>query len=294
MNIKHKKIYLALASLVMFYAALHACLLYYTASNNQTKQSVAQIAKPPKDKYNIIFTTIPKSASVYIAKTLAQSLNYEQTDISLGYFPHDNITFNGREKSLQLFFGQKAQLTKNHMDASIFNTQLLEAKTDKIVVHFRDPRAVLLSWVHYLNRIHEERPFYLFYLAPTPPEVYYTWSLEQQIDWNIENFLPLVVNWMNGWLDYKIEKDKLDSKFKVLLTTYDEFMQDEVAFYHKILDFYGIPKQYFSFAPPSKNMEVHYRKGDPDEWRRVFTTAQQERINKMIPQKLFAYFNWKA
>jgi len=248
------------------------------------------VTAPPK-KPCIIFNTVPKSGSVYITMTLQTGLTYSYMSISPGYVPHDDINVD----LLNDFFNAGTYITQEHLDASILNTDLLKRYTDKIVVHFRDPRAVLLSWTHHMNNLNDHNHYYLLdYVTPTPPREYYNWNLEQQIDWQIENFLPNIVTWMNDWLEFKAKEENNASAFKVLITTYEDFHTNELEFYYKILDFYGIPRGEFKFNPPAKNANTHFRNGEIEEWRSVFTERQLQRINQIVPDELLERFNWGA
>ena len=126
-------------------------------------------------KPNIIFNTIPKSGSVYITKTLQKSLNYNAEIISSGYFPHDDININ----KFKTFLTSGGSITQEHLDASEFNIQCLKMYTTGIIIHFRDPRAVLLSWTHHMNKLHADGRYHLLkYVTPTPPSEYYHWEFE--------------------------------------------------------------------------------------------------------------------
>lgn len=209
--------------------------------------------------------------------------------ISPGYIPHDNIN----PHLLEQFFGYGHAITQEHLDASKFNTELLKKHTDRIVIHFRDPRSVMISWTHHMNDLNNKKQYNLLkYVTPTPPRGYYLWDFEKQLDWQINNFLPYIVQWMNEWLEFKAREEANNSKFKVLITTYEDFLNDELEFYYKILDFYNIPRSDFRFNPPPKNGSTHFRNGTVDEWKSILTMQQLQRIDKIIPDKLLERFNW--
>lgn len=251
---------------------------------------VTSAIEPTFKGNNIIFNTIPKSGSVYIATTLKDSLGYTNTALSASYFPRDVINFSKADS----FFKNKSMISQDHFDSSKVNIQWLTKYTDRMVIHLRDPRQVLLSWVHNMNWIKKNGWDDLLYMVtPTPPSEYYKWKLSKQIDWNIENFLPEVVAWMNAWLEFKEQEDAKDNGFKILLTTYDDFLSDDIGFYNKVLDFYEIPREQFVYKPAEKTETTHFRKGDVNEWRKVLTQAQKDRVNEIVPLALLQKFGWE-
>jgi hypothetical protein len=187
-------------------------------------------------------------------------------------------------------FCRGGRIAAEHFDASPENLQTLGAFVDRWVVHIRDPRSVLLSWVHHLNRLYQERdvaPFDLLYVCPTPPEEYFGYSFAEQVDWNIENFLPNVLHWIRTWVE------TYDSgRYTILLTTYSDIVASEDDFLFKVLDFCGIPRDRFCRPAMKKDMGLHFRIGREDEWLECLTPEQLARTRNMIGSELVERFRW--
>lgn len=248
------------------------------------------------NQWNIIIDAIPKSGSTYITEVLRSGLGYTRTNI----FPTKTVTDN-KFHTIREFYSKSNRIATQHLRAPNSNSEpgahlgppilpegQLNKYTDRKVVHFCDPRGVLLSLVHYVN-LHKD----ISQVYPNRPEGYYNLSLEAQIDWGIDNFLPRIVTWMQEWIDYKDKQDASKHGLKILFTTYDELVQNELDFYQKILKFYSIPPQNFTFNPPVKEQMNNFRKGDPNEWRQVFTEKQKQKIATIVPDKLLQRFNWE-
>lgn len=293
LNRKRRLVWLTVTGLSI--SAICIGYLYYcSVMDKRAKLALEQSTKAAfavalKDNQsNIIFNAVPKSGSDYMAKTLGTSLKFKRVFISNAYIPVDQIDYF----RLKEFYSHGSKICKQHFDASPLNIRILKRYTNKMVLNLRDPREILLSWVHHLNtqkQLNED----IFYVEPNPPEEYYQLSLSEQIDWNIKYFLPEIVKWMNDWLTVKQQEDAKKDGLQILLTTYDEFNADEIKFYSKILSFYNIPMEKFKYTPPPKDQAVHYRKGDSDEWRRVFTQQQKSAIAEIVPDSLLEQFNWK-
>jgi hypothetical protein len=246
--------------------------------------TAASSVSPEHNLPCILFNTLPKSGSVFIVNMLAQGLNTDIDTISYGYFPFDLIDFR---KIKEISRGNK--ITQEHLDASPMNIQILKRFCTRIVLHLRDPRQAMLSWTHHMNRIkREDKNDLLWWVYPTPSEEYYGLSLEKQIDWSIDNYLPICVQWVKSWLHMIKETPCLD----VLVTTYEDFIADNNAFIGKILEFYGIPKEAFCAPTIDKTLLVNYRKGDPNEWREEFTEDQKKRANQIVSEPLLERFHW--
>lgn len=255
-------------------------------SNKKIRANTSKIKKKP-----IIFNTAPKSGTVFLSETLYWGLDYSFKYISPAYALRDNIT----PQWIQNLFKEGSALTRGHFDASIFNTQLLKLYTDRIVVNFRDPRAIILSWTHHTNKHYANgNADFIYYVAPVPPVNigYFEWDLKKQLDWQIENFLPDLVAWMQEWVAFA-HKEQADNGFKVLITTYEAFKADEHGFFNKIIDFYEIPRADFKYEPHAKTEESHFRKGLIDEWKEAFTEIQLQRMSEIIPPKLLEMFGWE-
>ena len=234
---------------------------------------------------SILFTSIPKSGTVFTGQMLARGLGLELVRLTAGSFPRYLFDLPRRVQ-----FCAGGMIATEHFDASPENLQLLEAFVDRWVVHIRDPRSVLLSWVHNLDRLHRERhnaPYHLLYVCPTPPKHYFSLSLSQKVDWNIEHFLPNVLSWTKTWVEIHDA-----GHHNILLTTFSDIVSSEDEFLFRILDFYEISRDRFSRPVIESNDDLHFRVGREDEWRDWFTPMQLAQIRVMIDGPLTERFGW--
>lgn len=237
---------------------------------------------------SILVVTIPKSGTVFINQSLIRGLSLAPASVSFGYFPHYLVNI---PKLLSFIKG--GQVAPAHFDASPVNLQALTPFLKKWVVHLRDPRSVVLSWVHHMNRLYGERhngEFRHLFVYPAPPEPYFTWPFRQQVDWTIDHFLANAVAWTRLWLAV------YDShQYDILLTSYSGLARDELGFINKILDFYEIPRSLFRKPQLEKTvLTTHYRVGSENEWLTAFTAEQIAKATSMIGQDLIERFGWSA
>lgn len=236
----------------------------------------------------IYLITVPKSGSVFLMNTFLRGLDlrFIQT-ASRVYMPEDMAIYQHLEQ-----LGQGGGwISQEHLPAHKWNLYVLERLLDRWIVHVRDPRQAMLSWTHHCDDYHRQGLLrYVEMYLPEPVEAYFAWSLEHKLDWQIEHYLPLVINFIADWLQVSQSPQYAG---RILLTQYEDFIQDNDAFIKRILDFYGIPEEHFHFPKMKRRQGAyHYRQGRADEWREVFSAVQVEKATTMIPHSLQTYFNW--
>lgn len=234
---------------------------------------------PTYEPTNIIFNSILKSGSSYIVEGLKVGLGYVELE--------RNKEINHYWKN---FSSKNHLISKEHaIPAKLYIEAITKYQDNKIVLHIRDPRQSIVSLSHHYLHPKERKSWKLFGL----PENYYSLTWSQQIDWNIENRLPNMVVFIETWLSLAEEEGQKPDGLKLLWTTYDELITDEVALYNKILDFYEIPRARFKYTPIAKNETVLFRKGDVNEWRTTLSEQQKLRVAEIVPISLLQRFGWE-
>jgi hypothetical protein len=192
--------------------------------------------------------------------------------------PQDALTFSGG-----------GFVSQNHLAPSPENLQILQYLGLKMILHLRDPRQALLSWVYYLDWASGrcDTSEVLLYVTPRPPSGYFDFSLSRKIDWQIENYLPQLVAWAARWVDIA------DSEtIPILITHQEDLRTHEKAFLDAILAFYRLSFDYTLPSPPRTMEATHFRRADPMEWIQTFTPDQAARATKLIPVSLRIRFGW--
>ena len=231
----------------------------------------------------IVVTTLPKSASESIWNHLAEGLQGAQCHLSVGLFP-DCCLIPSR-----VDFGAPGGIVaKEHITATDHNlATLAEFGINRIVVNLRDPRQVVLSWVHFVREDISQRLLAPIWRKIVPPSRIFDEPLETQIDWALDSFLPLLIDFARGW----VEADRNPQRsINVLFLTFEQFRADPVSYANKVVDFYDLPRERFAHAAEFE--VVHLRKGMTDEWRSIFTPEQQARAWDQIPTDLAEAMGW--
>lgn len=235
----------------------------------------------------VFINTLPKSGSCYILDTLCEGLNLPRKPISAQCFPLDVAT-----PALISEFVRGNALDHQHLSPTfrnLFNLSYYGIK--KFVVHVRDPRQTLLSLVHHFDDAYERKTLSVGLDFPFS-DAYFSLSLSDKIDWCIENCLPVVVGWIEGWVA-TAEENAFELNIKI--TRYEDMKEDPEGFFFELLDFFEIPRS--RFQPPKKQEKAktrNFRKGLTDEWRTVFNPKQIEKVSRMVPLSLLENLGWES
>jgi hypothetical protein len=262
------------------------------------------------NKPGVLMSTVPKSGSVYIWGGISEGLGLKQKRYTGGIIPFETLTMKGAQE-----LEKGGTCTQTHILYNSYHKTLLSFHIDKMMVHVRDLRMATLEWVlHIINlkREHDKKiiqenkgklghdeDWFNYTLIPEHmTKDYFLLSLQEKIEVQINNWLPLLIDMVDGWM--RAEEDK-EFQTKILFTTYEEFVQDENAFWDKVLGFYGIDRALFKFEPfrpeapedPLTEGDFHFRNAKIDEWRELFTEEQKIKATDMIPDRFYKRFAWK-
>lgn len=254
------------------------------------------VKQEPKTKKidEIFLISLPKSGTVYIYNKLRDSLKAEKAPLMGrgGVFPFQTLNENLLLRQIDPLSKHPSRIFVEHIPASKHNLSLINKHFEKIIVHVRDPRQALLSWVHHLNnyyKVHKDNIEVMYYAYPNPPEEYYKWDLHKQISWGIDNYLPAEVEWLQGWR-HAINSN---NEVKILLTKYEDFAIDNDRTIHKMIDFYGLRNVKISSITKERNV-YHFRTGSVDEWKKTFTHDQILKANSKIPKDLLDFYGFEC
>jgi hypothetical protein len=235
---------------------------------------------------SILLNTMPKSGSVYVARSLAKILKLDIRCIGNQYALIDQINV-----PLARTISAGGYVSQNHLSPTAENLQIIEHFNLKMVLHLRDPRQALLSWIYHLDYVTSQNDMseLLLYFVPRPPFGYFELSLHDKIDWQIENYLPHLVSWVAAWLDVVDRRS-----FQILTTQQEDLRTAEKSFFDQILSFYGFDTNYVLPDLPRTLEDTHFRRADPMEWRSAFSADQAAKATSMIPTTIMKRFRWDA
>lgn len=237
----------------------------------------------------ILIVTLPKSGSVYIWNHLVSSLGVKKIRVGGSYFPDDIIV----EEQMQEF-SVGSKICQEHLPARRLNLNIIQRYLDRLVVHVRDPRQAVLSWMHFLEKEYRELGEEIVYLRTDPPldQNFFKWGFEERLDWYLKNHFQFWVKWIEGWV---AAEENSSFAPKILFTQHLDLKERPHEFFQRILQFYGI-EDHNSLIKLHEVKEgaFHFRRGLVDEWKTVFTPSQIKMTSKQISDKILRRFNWEA
>lgn len=232
----------------------------------------------------ILLCAPPHAGGAEAMKALCNGLGKTaHLDTEGGAFPHTFLP----QGALQAVRQQRSAYLV-HCDASPFNRIELSHRLDRMIVHLRDPREVLVAWAEQLS--HEVRDgdsVQAIHLGL--PRSWPAMSFEAQMDWHIETTLPRLVAWIEGW-----QKCYVDPAFRtqILFTDYRDLKERAETFCAEILKFYRIDPDLFDDTARLPEGTVAPCPGS-DDWPAQLTADQRDRVSKIVPKGLSERFGWE-
>jgi tetratricopeptide (TPR) repeat protein len=207
----------------------------------------------------ILLVAMQKSASEYIRENLMRALEIPEVYISIGTVPRDKIIPSAVRQ-----LAQGGVIARSHMDGNDF-AALAASGVTRMILEVRDPRQVTVSWTHMMRKMADAEFRYAAQMYdPEVPHDFRQWSLEQQLDWAVDHYLPGQVGWLESWAAV-LDRE---SAIPVCVSTFEEFRKDEDEFFFKILNFYGLnPINQRLPSDQSAAAMRNFRQGDVNEWR---------------------------
>lgn len=222
---------------------------------------------------SVVVVTQPKSASIPIANIFCSGFNLPSFAYSLA-----NVEVI---QSWARDYARGGACYVTHLEPSAQNIdRLKQASIEKVIVHVRDPRQSLLSMIHHLTRYPNNLP-------ALSRNAFDGRSISDQVS-ELMDFYIRRIRWIQGWMD-------AESRLSAMFSTFEEFVRDRTAFIDRYINFYGAPREHFSFENATRIQEgtdQHFRAGLIDEWREVFPPAEAELLTACLPTAMKERFGW--
>ena len=228
--------------------------------------------------------TMPKSGSMYLSHHLALIYKARFFRIASSGFPESHLI----EEKVRIL-SEGGLWDQENLDASEENLDILAANgVTKILVHVRDPRQAMLSWVHHVERGMSGPDAHLRLRSRIRvPRDYDDRTMDDKLQWHAKNWLPVLVDWTKRWVDVQSS----DPRFTIELSEFRNLKEKPLETINKMLEFFEILVS-FSEATQAVPGLGHFRKGSLNEWRDIFSARQKEVMSRLIPKELKTMFDW--
>jgi hypothetical protein len=108
--------------------------------------------------------------------------------------------------------------------------------------------------------------------------------------WLLDHYFTKQIQWIASWLNYEANRNA--EAFKIKITSYKEFLYSgEHAFLESACHFFDNEEK--EIKVPKKSVGLRFRKGNPNEWRKVFNSEQKAWMWDQIPSTMKNRFSWQ-
>ena len=228
-----------------------------------------------KDVPKVLFFAFQKTASSFVSVVLCNLLNIAPTMLSFDHIKPMPAWINA--------FGKWGGVTHDHYYPSPDNLKLLyDAGIKKCIIHHRHPMNVLVSFAFHFVDKHPDR------------------ERVQKLDENerlemargfLDKEMVSILKYYGSW--WRLWQEEADAcRMQILNTHYEDMKTDQVSFFTRIMDFYGLDCERANLQriltklrPKKNNKGFNYRKASSSEWREVLTLEQRTLAERLIEQE---------
>lgn len=243
-------------------------------------------AADPKPDTAVFMNSLPQSIEYYITLGLMRYYRLTGFIASDKTFPMDTIRVPSIERLAKF---PQSYINNAYVPPTQKNIDLLTANLGKMILHVRDPRDALVSWVAY-TELQWTHPGTLALINPVPPKEYARWTYEQKVDWQIDHYYTYAMSWLNQWAAFLDANPHL----QVLVTKFEDMAVDPLQTFREVIAFYGTDPSLITEKDilPLTREQFRATVADIGQWKVKLTAAQQKRVTDMLNEKTASFFNW--
>ncbi|XOV79290.1 MAG: sulfotransferase domain-containing protein [Aestuariibacter sp.] len=229
----------------------------------------------------IIVCTLPKSGTVWINKCL-----HEMTRRNVAN--DRNYLYNAKFTDESFFspdildsMCRSGGINVGHFMCNEYNSTVLEHFLKnglKLVIHLRDPRQALISWLHHLDKRVHGKPLLMQLLGLN--ESYFSKSFEEKIKHLIDTQFVEMCKWVASWKKFseKVSEDCF------LMLPHEQLSLDAEEYSSCFAKYLDVPESMLGLAMKPKDGQAHFRKGVTDEWQQVLSLADKDKMEKIMKE----------
>ena len=231
-------------------------------------------------KKTVFVNTLPKSGTSWIDRSLRQAYRMKTTNLQGKMF----LNKMDNEEVLNPSFISKrmknGSLNISHLNFNNMNAELirksLENKNVYFIIHIRDPRQAIISWLHYEDKVFKENTYQK--IARGYSEEYFNLTFYERIDVQINCRFREFVKWVSDWLTFH---NSLDND-RCMISTHELLTKSPVEFNESYRNFLNMPNNTLFLHDKPKKDSFNYRSGESDEWKKVVRNDQIKKMSDIL------------
>ena len=226
----------------------------------------------------VLIASMARSGTAYINNTFTQALGRPFFSIFSATYPQEQLVATDLAAEL----ARRRVVCSDHFRPTPGTVAALTgAGFERVHVHLRDPRQATLSWLHHMDDRFEDNPLiwsrYRGLLGL--PADYRERPRDAKLDWLAVHYYPSLIAWVRQWLDAEAAGGAIEAR----IGEYQAFRDDPLAYLNLVARTFE-PDDEIAAAdlPDRADPTVHYRRADPEEWRRAFSKESVEAMNAAL------------
>lgn len=243
-------------------------------------------------KEKVVVASLPKSGTMFIQTSLAESLKIENIRI----FTRAPLEQRVDPEGLLKLLASENSFSSSHLAPHPENIRMLRhAGIRKLALLARDPRDATLSYFWHLERPDIQQTSWIQLMLKgygIIPEDYYTLSKEAKLNQLIETFYVRAQTWLHGWANV-MEAKSLD----ILLVRFEDMIKDNRAALQSIARHFGQDTTLTLAEHANKDaggvsLKTHFRRGEAGAYKDELSPAQVARMHALSNPEVFSYYRW--
>ena len=241
----------------------------------------------------VLINGSPKSATLYLAAAFEKLVPCRRMRIATRGLWSSQVDVEAAEEFMQL----PAGVAQQHIAPTEYNLRLLrEFGLARFVLVVRDPRDVLVSWFHHLQRedIRGQHWHYALCLAnDLLCRDWYGLSREAQLDALIDCSFRKFQDWISGWVRVTDNTD-----LQIRLLRFEDFVQDPHRTVEELFAWFGQRRAISAAELPAVqggagiDRATHFRRGKVGSFRDELSAPQVARLDQLVEPALYSRLQW--
>lgn len=221
---------------------------------------------------------------------------------ALSYLKMSLADYQYLDRSKFTEFSTGGYYAQKHLDPNIYNRTMLQflLRNEKIVLHFRDPRSVLVSALFLMFKKQTPIEVHIDSLRwgsePIPVD-FINWDIKKKVDFYLENYYKTrCLNFVNKWFQFS---ESLPNSLgdNILISDFSLLRKDSKALFRGLIDFLELDSKKLAKLPKKfwekSYSNNHFRKGLLDEWKEVCSAKQIKVMSDLIHDDCYSFFGWE-
>lgn len=230
-------------------------------------------------KQPVLVSALPKSGSIWLNQCFKLARRDTKADHRGMLNPDFGAPLDLHPVNLKKLI-QEGGVAVGQYSCTPLNQKMLEHYTHrgqlKLIVHIRDPRQAIISWVHHIDKYYKEDVFLRELLGYD--KTYFSQSIEGKLHSQIEMQFKNYLDWLVSWKRYFAEI----TPGKALLTSHEHLAEQPSYFCKVIANFLGVNSDFLGVDNQPTENTHNFRQGKANLWQTELPPSLSQAMTQMM------------